>query len=389
MTFGACFVEAVGMSVRAKYTLGIVLLLGVGVAWAINLPKVMRAWRDESPGKPGRVPRAVTRAPVGGQPGRRIDAGELRGTVVTPHLEYPITGEKNVLWCATFQIAWNELCDLLGGPVQSRRTSEMVDILNKKGVTRTDLDETSYVAMAGYPTGGPDDILNRITASMKEKFGPAVRPDLLPKRRSLGRGDWVAYAFLLKELPFEWAFERLRNWNLMFADHRVEGFGIHQFYTRQENEVKAAGQVLVYDYRNPDDFIIEIKTRSQADRLILAKVQSSATLFETVRAVQQRLATTAPQEMKEMSDLVIPVLDFDVVRRYQELSRPGIAIQQIRFKLDETGALLKSEARMAKGSFDEMIFNGPFLVMIQRTGAQVPYFVLWVANAELLVPRGY
>ena len=33
-----------------------------------------------------------------------------------------------------------------------------------------------------------------------------------------------------------------------------------------------------------------------------------------------------------------------------------------------------------------LVFDKPFLVMIQRTGASQPYFALWVANAELLVP---
>jgi hypothetical protein len=33
-----------------------------------------------------------------------------------------------------------------------------------------------------------------------------------------------------------------------------------------------------------------------------------------------------------------------------------------------------------------LIFDGPFLVMIQKAGSQNPYFALWVDNAELLVP---
>jgi hypothetical protein len=33
-----------------------------------------------------------------------------------------------------------------------------------------------------------------------------------------------------------------------------------------------------------------------------------------------------------------------------------------------------------------MIFDKPFLLLMQRQGAKVPYFALWVDNAELLVP---
>jgi hypothetical protein len=35
----------------------------------------------------------------------KADANDLQATVVTPHLEYEIAGDKNVLWCATFRIA--------------------------------------------------------------------------------------------------------------------------------------------------------------------------------------------------------------------------------------------------------------------------------------------
>ena len=32
-----------------------------------------------------------------------------------------------------------------------------------------------------------------------------------------------------------------------------------------------------------------------------------------------------------------------------------------------------------------MIFDKPFLIMLQRSDAKMPYFALWVDNAELLV----
>lgn len=32
-----------------------------------------------------------------------------------------------------------------------------------------------------------------------------------------------------------------------------------------------------------------------------------------------------------------------------------------------------------------MVFDKPFLVMLQRRGAQAPYFALWADNADVLV----
>ena len=143
----------------------------------------------------------------------------------------------------------------------------------------------------------------------------------------------------------------------------------------------------MYDYRSEDDFIIELKTQSESDRMVLAKVQPEPTLAETIRSVCKRLDLAEARPMLKASSLSIPVLDFDILRRYQGLSPVGIAAQQIRFRLDETGAVLKSEALAAEAAvFQHLIFDKPFLVMLQRVGAKNPCFALWVANVELLVP---
>jgi hypothetical protein len=69
------------------------------------------------------------------------------------------------------------------------------------------------------------------------------------------------------------------------------------------------------------------------------------------------------------------------------------AVQNIRFQMDEKGVRLRSEAHMSFGCSAEyrplpkhvMIFDKPFLIMMERKGNSQPYFALWVANPELLV----
>jgi len=63
--------------------------------------------------------------------------------------------------------------------------------------------------------------------------------------------------------------------------------------------------------------------------------------------------------------------------------------QLIDFKLDRSGAELKSEARhivKAAGSIN-LIFDRPFLIVMRKRGAEQPFFVMSVANAELLCKR--
>jgi len=331
---------------------------------------------------------------IAGAPSLKANASQLKQTLVTPHLEAPIPQGKNVLWCATAQIAWNELCRLAREDVRIENAPEMVEHLNKKSVTRDDLDEASYVAMAGMTSDG---ILEKIEAALEKKFGGAASPVLLPASGS-DVGPWVTYSYLSKNLPFMWAFDLTGS--LKFGDARVECFGIEQFLTSQEKEARAAEQIFIYDFRNGDDFIIELKTRARDDRLILAKVPPGATLEATAESVQERVACGSPTKLQEGNDLIVPVLNFDITREYTELcgrkilakdphfagSSLAIATQNIRFKLDETGAMLKSEAIVALGVAQSLIFDKPFLVLLQRRTAKMPYFALWVGNAELLVP---
>jgi hypothetical protein len=364
------------MSAKVKLLISIVALLAGILTIGIGLPILSRN-KNKHP---------LTHSQIAGPPALKATADKLKNTFITAHLEHEITGGKNILWCATFQIAWNELCDLLGGEVHLENAPEMVAILNKKSVTRSDLDESSFVAMAGFVDKG---VLEKIAAELEKKFQGQASPELLPHPGSLAPELWVAYAYLFKALPFEWAFKRLK-WPLSFGNVEVECFGIQQYLKRQRNEVKAASQLLIYDYRSPDDFIIELKTRAESDRLFLAKIPPSTTLAETIASIQKRVAQGKPTKIHECDTLKIPVLNFDLMCHYRELYYDGspfaVAKQHIRFKLDETGAVLKSEALDVSGIRQDLIFNKPFLIMIQRTDAHMPYFALWVSNAELLVP---
>ena len=100
----------------------------------------------------------------------------------------------------------------------------------------------------------------------------------------------------------------------------------------------------------------------------------------------------------------MPILNFDLWQEYAELYGKPIttagplqgmpivlAMQDIRFRLDERGAILKSEsaapaACAAPESPRQFIFDKPFLILLERRDASRPYFALWVDNSEPLAP---
>lgn len=333
---------------------------------------------------------------VAGPPAVKRRAEELKQTVVTPHLEFPLSKGKNVLWCATFQVAWNELSALAGGGIHMHDEDPAVAALNRKAVSRTDLDEKTYVAVTGI---AGDGVLASAWEDLDQKFGGAASPDLLPSPGSLPEGWAVLYSYLFANLPFEWAFERFEH-PLRFGEAGVECFGIRQYLEDQENELKAASQLQVYDCRGEHDFIVELKTRMEDHRLFLAKVPPLATMAETIRSVQQRVASSRPVPLREEMNFEVPVLDFDVIRDYTELTGKTLDVQnrrlsgqqiasakqQIRFRLDERGAVLKSESMILACRDTNLVFNRPFLIMLQYVNGEMPYFALWIDNPELLTP---
>ena len=326
------------------------------------------------------------------------NADDLKATVVTPHLECPIEDGKNVLWCATFQLAWNEACDLIGEDIHLEDEPAMVAVMNKKTATKADLDEASYLAIAGYVKDG---ILDRIPQAVRDKFGERA-PTRLADTTTLDESDngFAAYACLVKDLRFAKPFESLDDGELEFMGTPVRAFGLAD-PDGKANTRELMKQVILYseDWRG-NEIICELKTTSPHDRLILAMVHPKGTLQETIADIHKRMADGYPQST--LVELMIPKLNFDLLKDYSELigktlkvRNPELkdwffvmAAQSIRFQLNEQGAKLRSEARMENvKSMKPMpaVFNKPFLIMLQRKDAKQPYFALWVDNVELLM----
>jgi len=331
-------------------------------------------------------------------------ADDLQATAITPHLEVPIEPGRSVLWCATFQLAWNGVCSLIDEDIHFDEEPPMVAILNRKSATKADLDEASYVALAGFVRDG---IYGQIPKALERKFKGEARPHLLPNPAVAPRPqDIVAYAYLFKNLEFPTRFERLDE-PLDFAGTRVSCFGIGREYKPDHHRLYP--QVRILYYEGPDDFAVELRTKSVGDRVILAKRRPGTTLLDTVATTEQQAAASEPIQAVTGDVLIVPKFNFDLTRSYSELigralvvKNPAVAkdlvllaaVQNIRFQMDEKGVRLRSESHMQFGCAAPvhpqpehvMIFDKPFLVVLKREGAKAPYFALWVDNSELLVP---
>jgi hypothetical protein len=342
---------------------------------------------------------------------KQIESTQLQGTIIAPYLEQDIPAGKNVLFCSTLQLAWNALEDeVIGEKILLEGEPSVVKALGKRLATRKDLSEDCYVAMAERLS---EEFLQRLNRALKEKFGDQAPPEV-KEAIPPGAPRFLAYAYLFKNLEFLVPFELIPD-ELSFysGDNALEGraiaFGMEE-YKDEGRQQEMARQVRAIQYLNGDQFLIEMESKSKDDRILLAKINPRETLLKTVEAVEQtaRGGCSTQPHLKEGETLRIPALNFNVKHTFAELSGKRFvnkgkedwaidrAIQWTRFRLNQKGALLKSEARIYAQACEpgpspnyvpprRFVFDKPFLICLKQKGARYPYFAMWVGNTELMV----
>lgn len=324
----------------------------------------------------------------------QISSDQLTQTKFTSYLQTNIPEGTNLLYCSTIQLAWNELCDdFVSGQLLLEGEPSEEKMLNERLTGKNDISEDSYLVMVGTEKDG---ITEKIKEAMKKKFNraPSIPINLQSPM------DVLAYAYLSKDLKFEDKFENIPEPVLFNTRTPVKAFGIIDY------DKNLADQVTIYDYNNQDDFVLGLKSSSPDDEIILAKIIPKKTLLETIDFVFSRIQTgNSPSDIKAGETLKIPKLNFDIIHQYAELQNRNFlnkgfedyfirgVVQSIRFRLDEKGALLRSEAALQIGGGmprdysipRKFIFDKPFFLCLKEKEAKYPYFAIWIANAELLL----
>jgi hypothetical protein len=324
---------------------------------------------------------------------KRVEGYRFRNSLITPYLIRRILPDKNMLFAANFQVAWNKFADEISRqPIALKGNPIMMQMLNRRLTGAQDLSEDCYLAMAGIQE---DEISDRATQALSDKFDETPEIDLKLKNPR----DILLYTFLVKDINFAEEFERLEKPIMFNQSTPVRAFGIKEFVL-DESHIRAAEQVEIIYYNNDNDFIIRLRSRAENDEIFLAKIPPLKTLSATASYVLTQANINRPQELKEKDTLQIPVIEIDIVDWFMDLEGRCLesrgmedfciakAIQSIKFRLVQNAPpyeLLPSvgeEKKITKPR--KFIFDMPFLLLIRQRGAGYPYFVLWVQNTELL-----
>jgi hypothetical protein len=308
-------------------------------------------------------------------------------TLTTPVLEAKIIPGKNVVYCSTFQIAWNEAMDkVFHGKMNSANNPQLTDLLNKKTDVKRNISSNCYY----LTVGNGQQTISRINRDLKAKFGDGAPPEI---REDMTDDDIIIFAYLYKFLEFAYPFNQIEG-GFWFGDagsrKKCRMFGICGY--RPAEHANIGSQVRIIDYKGDDDFIVRLSEKTGKDEIILAKVPPGRTLSGMVEAVELRIGKSTPESLKHADNLFIPEAAFDIPCRFKDLEFGGIekAFQRNAFSFNRKGASLKSEARIIYkdgGHERNFIFDKPFLLCLKEKGSKRPYLAVWVANPELLVKQ--
>jgi hypothetical protein len=384
-----------GKTSRRRLIVGGIVVLGLAVVilWAAGLGR-----------------RLTQRATYTGGPATFSGSSQkLTRTVIVPTLDSPCAPGKNVIWCSSFQLAWNEVKDkVIGAPLQVVGAEEVAARLNAATQSASDLDPKSFYIAAGWIRDG---IVGKIKKEMAARFPSHVLPDFSDYDSGI-----LSYAYLNANVPFKYPFRQVDE-GIRFTDSQgiqtpVDGFGLWKAFLKRYKGIREQVEVLYAqradrnNSREIAECALDLCCHSEPYQVVVARVEPRGSLAEMFAYVRTQLGTfrklpdyEAEKRFGANDEVRIPEMFWRIDHRIKELidkmvanSSPPMpiveALETIEFRLDRSGTVLESDSTlMVLSSPRYFNFNRPFLVYIQKRGAEQPFFVMWVDNDELLRRR--
>jgi hypothetical protein len=334
----------------------------------------------------------------------------LASTVIVESLDAPFPPGRNAIWCAGFNLAWHRLGrDVIGGPVEVAGAADIARRLNASPVSEADLLPESCFVAAGENT-------DEVVAGVRRAFAARFPSEPLPEISA----DVALFAYAYISAAVRFAVPFFDNpAEFGFTDSTGGRTAVDSFGIRPEDEYayeRLRDQVAILYARKPPapaadqpedtaglfEFVLDPCRTSAPYQVVLAAVPRGETLAATLADVESRMqdwssrsgAAFGPRDV-----LLIPNMVWTITHHYAALEGPdrlllnpgfgklwiATAQQTISFRLDRSGAELRSESRVhCKPRPTHYVFDRPFLIYLKMRGAATPFFVMWVDNAELL-----
>ncbi len=299
---------------------------------------------------------------------------------------------QNKLWCVTFQLVWNDFMDKYTNskPVKFEGGNPPIaDELNKRLYTSDVLSEKSY-----YKTQGEisKHLKKEIEEGIYKKF--KEKSDILDLINWNAKNSYLFYVMLKKDFTFIKPFIILPAGAFNSSKENVKYFGVDEHSTK---DIKNTVDVLFYNSEN--DFAVKLLTKENED-VILYRTDKEDT-FENLYNVIAK--TKNKEKMNKKDTLKVPNITVDELISYNELCNKRIegtnkvitnALQTIKFKMDNKGGSIKSEAALglmraslpiAEEKQRHYNFDKRFVLFLKEKGKDKPYYSMIIDDTTYLV----
>lgn len=301
---------------------------------------------------------------------------------------------ENNLWCVTFQLVWNDFIDKMnnGNPIKFvEGTPKIADELNKKLYTSDILSKDSY-----YKINAPisKKLKRQIEKSIKKQFNE--KSDILDLINWNVKNGYLFYTMLVKNFNFLTPLDVLNEHVFKDSTEKYSYFGIEENSNKKLKE-----NVTVLFYNSNDDFAIKLSTKEKED-IILYRTNKQENFYDIYDFIYKN---SKSEKLNQKDTVKIPYLNIDETISYNDLTNKRIegtdkiisqAIQTIKFKMDNKGGKLKSEAaiavmRTALLPSDEkprhFVFDKDFIIFMKEESKDKPYFAARINDTKYLVKK--
>lgn len=279
---------------------------------------------------------------------------------IVPNMLTSVDVSKNIAFSASFTLAWNEMRKQVGAPINNK--AKAVKWMNDSPLSGDLLGPKEY------------------------------------KRDVRIEGEQITLLVnFQKDLGFDVPMQPLHQ-PFTFNGKPVKAFGMIDY------DPEIIGEAHLIYYRDEDHFVMNLDSKDKSSDMILAKgFNKGANLHVILQQVQG--AIRKGTKITEYASLQIPVLKFMEEEHFKELEgidfkakgqpyKIKTARQKTSFTLDQDGAKVvdSAELTVAAAALDSgevkrppnLIFDKPFVVLLQKKKSAFPYFMLKVENDEIM-----
>jgi len=370
-----------------------------------------------------------------------ITSNNYKFTKITPFIDEKIDVNKNLIYCSTFQTAWNKLCDnITKEPCKLNKSIETVDKLNKFRKLDALAPENSFSADTII---GNVENLNKANDELKTKY----KINKLLKA-NITENSLIIYSNLSEEIKFDYDFDYICRYPYFVSSMPIKAFGIE--YNRSKTiHYQLANQLqIIYNWPYyisdaikdhsifplgpislPTGFILKLKSKNENLEIIVSILPPKDNLLNTFNDIKNIINHDYKEyiqkdnsneviinqmqkhifSLERASTFQLPEIKFNIAQRYTEIiggkilnfvsnnNEIGEAIQIINFDLTMNGQKIKKNdlesciksSESVGNHHSEYIVTKPFIIYIRNIKSQYPYFMAYICNTELIVPNEF